>query len=265
MSNEDIARQLISLRLDNEIELKESIKKKLRMVFHELCALGYTGAITPLDFQFNKLNSKEEINRIIDDFVAWLYEQELVVCNETIKEVSDTYDTPIPFLAEDYINDESYEKTLKERIRIYSNRFKYEAEAWIASGLLLGMTTAGLESEFETFMYKPYNNPTFVRASLKKGVKATRLASGGKSYGVGKYVSSISSLVRLARATVADTFRRAQFYSFKEMGITGFYVYRGSSYPCSLCDSMVGFHDFKYAELPPYHNNCVCYAVPLIL
>ena len=133
----------------------------------------------------------------------------------------------------------------------------------IASGLLLDMPMADVESQFAAFMDKPYNNPIFNNASKIKGARATRLLTNGKSYGVGKYVSSISSLIRLARAIAADTFRRAQFYSFRNMGIIGFYVYRGSSYPCSLCDSMVGYHDFVYADLPPYHNNCVCYVVPV--
>ena len=263
MSNEDIAKQLIASRLDYELGLRDDIKEEVIKAFHKLCAIGYSGAVTPLDFQFNKLGNKDEVNAIIDDLVAWLYEEEISTCNNVIEEVSDTYDTPIPFLAEDYINQESYDKTLKERMRLYSNRFKYEAEAWIASGLLLDIPMADVESQFNAFMDKPYNNPIFNIASKIRGAKATRLLSKGKSYGVGKYVSSVSSLMRLARAIVADTFRRAQFYSFRSMGIIGFYVYRGSSYPCSLCDSMVGYHDFIYAELPPYHNNCVCYVVPV--
>ena len=263
MSNEEIAKQLISLRLDHELGLRDDIKDEIVKAFHELCSMGYSGKISPLDFQFSKLGNKDKISDIIDDLVAWLYEEEISVCNEIIEEVSNTYDTPIPFLAEDYINQESYDKTLKERLRLYSNRFKYEAEAWIASGLLLDMPMADVESQFAAFMDKPYNNPIFNKASKIKGARATRLLTNGKSYGVGKYVSSISSLIRLARAIASDTFRRAQFYSFRNMGIIGFYVYRGSSYPCSLCDSMVGYHDFVYADLPPYHNNCVCYVVPV--
>ena len=46
---------------------------------------------------------------------------------------------------------------------------------------------------------------------------------------------------------------------------TQFYlVKRGSSYPCALCDSMRGIHS-GWDELPPYHKNCCCIAIPVTL
>lgn len=43
-------------------------------------------------------------------------------------------------------------------------------------------------------------------------------------------------------------------------GAKGFYSYRGSSYPCSYCDSMVGYHpmaDYQGA----WHPHCKCYFI----
>lgn len=41
------------------------------------------------------------------------------------------------------------------------------------------------------------------------------------------------------------------------------HVFRGSSYPCSLCDSIVamGWQEIDRAVTPPNHRNCVCYCI----
>lgn len=39
---------------------------------------------------------------------------------------------------------------------------------------------------------------------------------------------------------------------------------RGSSYPCSLCDDECGYiHNANIDPMPPFHNHCCCYAIPL--
>jgi len=261
---EQLARELIQLRYENETAFSSKIKDRLSVVFKRLCSIGYSGSYTPFDFQFNKLNSRYEVDMAIMEFSEWLFEQETEISQSMIDSIADTYDVEIPFEAKDIINEKSFGHTTKERNRIYVNRFKYEAEAWIASAIALGMLSSELANHFSMYMTKPYSNPVFSRASALGGFKSTRLRSHGISFGVGRYVSAVSSLTRLARATVANAFRSAQWSAFNSIGAVGFEVFRGSSYPCSLCDSMVGRHPLDFAELPPYHNNCVCYAVPVI-
>lgn len=40
----------------------------------------------------------------------------------------------------------------------------------------------------------------------------------------------------------------------------GFYSYRGSNYPCSLCDSMTGYHPMS-EYMGAWHPHCRCYFI----
>lgn len=263
MTQEEIAKTLITLRYENEIKLSDNIRKRLLEVFKALCALGYSGSLTPYDFQFRRLNSRYEVNRIITELVEWLMAQEKKASRRVIEAVEDAYKVKVDIDADDVYNEDTYGHTTRERARIYANRFKYEAEAWIASALMLGLSQSELANYVAMYAEKPYNNPIFNDAVKTKGFSATRLVSGGISYGVGKSVSAVGSMRRLGRAVLANSFKEAQWRAFMGINAIGFLVYRGSSYPCDICDSMVGFHPMSLDQLPPYHNNCVCYAVPV--
>ena len=52
--------------------------------------------------------------------------------------------------------------------------------------------------------------------------------------------------------------------NYEDEGAEGFYVMRGSTYPCDYCQSYVGFHQIDEAEaFPPQHANCACFAIPV--
>lgn len=263
MNEEELARELINLRYENEIKLSDSIRRKLLSVFKALCALGYSGSLSARDFRFSRLRSRYEVNRIITELVEWLMEQQKKYSQRVIEAVEETYKVKTDLEAEDAYNEESFGHTTKERTRIYANRFKYETEAWIAAGLLLGLSQAELYSNMSMYAEKPYDNPIFNSAVREGGLSAARIASAGVSYGVGRSVSAVGSLRRLGRATITGVFREAQWRAFSGINAIGFIVHRGSSYPCGLCDSMAGFHPMSQSELPPYHSRCVCYAVPV--
>ena len=78
---------------------------------------------------------------------------------------------------------------------------------------------------------------------------------------VGVYIYAYNSLKRAVEDQVART-RQQVFYEIEHKGTTHWLVMRGSRYPCSLCDSMCGITT-KMENLPPFHPNCCCIAVPL--
>ena len=82
------------------------------------------------------------------------------------------------------------------------------------------------------------------------------------NYGVGKYATSYNNLNRLVTDTIARSRQKLFINRENKNGANAWYVQRGSSYPCSLCDSNVGIH-YNSFDLPPYHPNCVCMAIPL--
>lgn len=105
----------------------------------------------------------------------------------------------------------------------------------------------------------PYNNQ-YIKGSFDKGLSATRIETKGISYGVGKSSSAYNLLTSLSRNEIALTWMWWYGKQALKKNATGFYSFRGSSYPCALCDDMVGFHpmqDYRYQ----WHLNCRCYFV----
>ena len=78
---------------------------------------------------------------------------------------------------------------------------------------------------------------------------------------VGIYVYAYNNLKRAVSDQVART-RQRVYYDIQHKQTTQWLVMRGSRYPCSLCDSMCGITT-KPENLPPFHPNCCCFAVPL--
>ena len=137
------------------------------------------------------------------------------------------------------------------------------SDAEIAAALALGIGNTELRTLWMAYRTKPFSNPVFNEAR-RMGLAASKLSGGKISYGAGKYASAENNLVRLQRSTVAQAMRLSDWEIFSRKGAVGYYVGRGSSYPCSLCDSMVGFHHIiDITQMPPYHANCVCWYYPV--
>lgn len=255
--------ELIRKRIQRENSLTKAMKSELLLAFDLLTEAGYSSTLPPQMFRFSNMKNSEKVEKAVTDLVMWLYFNEIEFADKVINDVSATYGVPLSLKSRDFINQQYDGTTNRQRIRMYANRFKFEAEAWVAAGLVLGMTKKALKEAFIQDSNNPYNNPVFRKAVKKGSFVATRLRTKGKSWGVGRYSSAENLLKRLVRHTVADAQRRAVWEAFNKTEVIGFSIHRGSSYPCSLCDSMVGYHPLRYAELPPYHPNCCCYAIPI--
>lgn len=255
--------ELIRKRIQRENSLTRAMRAELLRTFGILADIGYSSSMPPEMFRFSNLKSEKEVKKAVTDLVMWLYFNELEYADKVIKDVVTAYGVAMPLKAGDFLNSPYNGTTNRQRLRIYANRLKYEMESWIAAGLALKLSKDALKEAFSMNSNNPYGNKVFQKAAVKGAFSATRLRTKGKSWGVGNCTSAENLLKRLIRHTVADAQRRAVWLAFSKTGVIGFNVRRGSSYPCSLCDSMVGFHPMRYANMPPYHPNCCCYAVPV--
>lgn len=260
---EQTAARLLRLRIERETQLSRAAKSQMLAAFDILSRIGYASSLPPKMFQFSKLQNETEVQKAVTDLVMWLYFNVVDLADKVIADTAAAYAVPLSLRASGFINQPLGGRTLRQRLRIYARRLLFEIEAWTAAGLLLGLSRQRLRDEFIQNSAHPYSNSLFRRASSIPSVAATRLRRHGKSFGVGQYSSAESSIIRLIRSTVASAHRQAAFQAFRKLGIAGFQVRRGSSYPCSLCDSMVGYHPLRFAELPPYHPNCCCIAIPI--
>ena len=77
--------------------------------------------------------------------------------------------------------------------------------------------------------------------------------------------SNANNVVNMAKNTMAMAWMRNLAVEFQENDdIVGFWVARGSSYDCKICNSQVGFHKKDDLNgLPLYHSHCCCVAIPI--
>lgn len=263
MTSYEMSRAVMERRLEIESDLLHSLRQECHRVIMAIAELGYDNAMDGMSFRLSQCDNIEEIDELLKELRLWIYVNVTRASQDVIDAVERYWSTDEHLVAGECINRKINDKTLKERIGIYGNRLRSETEMWIAAGLLGGYALDRLGREVSAYLTSPYTSQLFLDA-MGKNAASRRLKKGVPHFGTGSITSAVGSLERLGTATVADMMRMAEFLSWgSNDNCVGYQVFRGSSYPCSLCGSMVGFHQKGYEELPPYHSRCVCFAVPV--
>lgn len=157
------------------------------------------------------------------------------------------------------VSDKDNGKTFRQRLAEYVNHWGYEIEATIAGAGLEGIKDENkILSGVKEYLDDPYDNP-WIKDHRGEG-EATRL-NAMPHFGRGKAIASRTALATLATTVVAKGWM--QNWGRLNANKRGYFVFRGSSFPCEVCDAQVGFmHDINdIYGLPPQHPNCVCFTV----
>lgn len=230
------AKEYIRKRISTELRMNLFLDSKLIEAAKEIVSLAYKYNIPPTLFSFDyDTVLSHEVDSIINRLKDELYQEELLYATSTPRESSNVL---IPYILRD-INNSNF----NDRLNLYTNRFKMELEDFIVGGLALGYSA----TKTIDLVMKSYKDP-YVNPNMKE-----RKRSGFSAY---------ARLKLLTRHTIADAWMHADELWMQKNGAIGYMVYRGSSYPCSICDMMVGYHPINDYVLP-VHPNCCCYAVPI--
>ena len=137
-------------------------------------------------------------------------------------------------------------------------------EVAIASGILLNIAEDNLLSSIKESRKKPLLNQ-HIRQAISKGYPIMSRLKIPETYGVGHTNSSFTALDNLTNYAIAEGWMDYFAMIAKENGAVGFMSFRGSNYPCQLCDDETTyFHIFDNDDpVPPYHAHCCCYMVPV--
>ena len=246
------AKDFLLLRIKAEVSARNNIENYMVEAAREIVAISAKYNIPPRLFRFS---ANDSLRKEVDAVVAKL-KGDIIDATERIA-VYDREDDRDAILA--WLNGKQYGKTFKERLAEYANRYKFELEAAIAAGLFLNKSEEAILSAIRKSLASPYNNPD-IKASFGKGLVATRIETKGISYGVGHSNSAYNSLTTLSRNEIASAWMNWYGEQAVKNGATGFYSFRGSSYPCGTCDNMVGYHPIS-DYFGHYHPNCRCYFV----
>lgn len=246
-SDIEAAKAYLRQRLDAELSMTRNLEVVMNETAEKIVKLCYSAGVNPQSFHFSDLSVKaqKEINALI----GWL--QETIDDYFLTLAIADHQETKDEVL--DVVLAENYGLTFDERLNDYCKKYKNELLLLIGAGLFLGITESALIRSLKENIRHPYANQL-----LADGIDAPI------TYGRGHTNSMFTAISTLTRFGIARAWMESQYLQNLKDGCLGWYVSRGSSYPCDLCDSYVGFH-IDESELPPYHANCCCYAVPIYL
>lgn len=247
------AKAFILRRVEAEISMQKHLDDALIAAAKEIIAISYKYKIKASLFSFS---TNENLKKEVDAVIAKLREQ-IYEYTETLSIIVEK-EKDEDIIA--FINGETYGHTLKERIDTYTRRYKYELEAFVASGLLQNLSVEKLLSSIRANLSAPYNNDLFRNSVIRGGMAATRIKSNGITYGQGHSNSARNLLNTLTRNTIAGAWMWVYGEIAKDKGAIGFYSNRGSTYQCNMCDEQVGYHPIE--EYRGYwHINCRCFFI----
>lgn len=169
---------------------------------------------------------------------------------------------------------------LRDTLEGYLYRYLYDLEASIASYKLamennIKLTKSWVITQIKSIIKAVYTSP-YVRSAMSANNISQMQAKYLRTKGVhrdnvplpivGSSNSNANNVVNMALTTLRMAWMREQLIGMQEKGALGYVQLRGSSYPCSICDSEVGVHTGTLEDMinDPYpHPSCQCYRVPL--
>ena len=156
---------------------------------------------------------------------------------------------------DEYIGGNIFGETFTVRNKRYLSNFAEDIVKMIKAGAILGYSDDKILSAVRTGYKDLYATSIITKAQSKD------INIANPSYGRGFYRSSYQNVMRNVRHTIALAWGRAEQEYGEKNGAIGFRVFRGSSYPCAICDDECAYVHKVGEMVVPVHANCRCYIV----
>ncbi len=242
----EAAKDFLRKRLESEQSMSADVERLL-----------YTYAGYLLSALFSD-SSDEDLELLIQDLI----EQLLADCELlAVDEREDKRDAILLYMLGERNGD-----TLEGRVNKRCHTLFNEVFAVYTAGKLLGWDENSLLSSVKANFEHPWQNEVLVavREKISRGEIDADIEDFEEAhYGKGVEISSLGALQTMLGYAIADAWTWWQYEDSKEKGAKGYFVVRGSSYPCDICQSAAdSFHPIDDTEhIVPLHRHCVCYIV----
>lgn len=232
----------------------------------EIVTICYKYNVDPQKFAINSQYNEQmmdEIAEVMDnleeEIMDYIYEYSLSVLDGSEDEKRNILAAWIALLGRGNRN-------LQDTLDGYLYKTMKDWEAAIAALRFANIAMATAVTKVKAHLHSIYTMPE-VRATFANAddFNATFIRSRGVHQGgVGVSNNGSINVTNMAKLTLQMAWMKEKSLEQEEDGAAGYYVLRGSSYPCETCDSMVGFHKMDDIEgYPPYHGHCCCYVIPI--
>lgn len=197
----------------------------------------------------------------VELLVLDLIEEIMSDCVLLAQDEHDRKDLILAYISRDIAGD-----NLNGRIEKRVRTFAAEVTAVYGAGKILTHSYDYMLSSIKEYRHDPWNNPILVEAREMRDSGMMQFPGvyiDEPHYGQGVAISSLAALDMITENAIAEGWMYWQYLDEKDNGAKGYFVERGSSYPCEECDSHTGifYHISDKDNIPPYHPHCVCFVV----
>ena len=241
----EAAKEFLRRRIENELSMKRDVDDLLNDYAEKLLMMLFRDA------------PDVDINALIDELCFQLLED----CKLLPVDEHDRGEDVLLYMLGERNGD-----TLEGRISKRCHTFFDEVFAVYLGGKLLGLDMQSLLSSIRANFKHPWQNEVLVavREKIQRGDLAGNIGDFEEPhFGHGVEISSMGALETLTGYAIADAWMWWGYEDALARGAKGYYVQRGSSYPCDECQSHVGiFYPIGDEDnRPQYHRNCCCYVI----
>lgn len=259
----EAARDYLRRRIENEVSMTQDVERLLDE--YAVLLVGFIYDISSNISSLSDITESEDFRLLADDLVSRLLEDCYLLA---VDEHNDMRTDIMEFVGREWKDD-----TLEGRIHSRVLTFFDEVCAICIAGIALGVGRGVVESSISVNKKHPWQNPVLSMAHEK--INAGDAAFLGfamsldisldyfeeRHYGQGVPISSLTALTDITVFAIAEGWGYYDYMTHKK-GSRGYFVVRGSSYPCDECESHVGYHPIGDEEnLPMYHNHCRCMTI----
>lgn len=245
----------------------DGLKNIIKQYLSELIdiSLQYSRLGKSFQFEANR-NLEESINEIIAQLRTDIFNYIYLQCEEADKIAQESngvkVDNSEALLV--FLSTKIADMTLENRIEVHVLKMRSEIEAYVAAGINKGLNRNQILSAYMFNIKKPYLAPLLLEAFKEKGFKAERIVSKGITFGKGKYIAAFNDLKRTSRDSIFGAYGQMQQRIWElDNEYIGWTTYRGSTFPCTVCDLEVGRIHPKTEQYYGYHVGCVCIPIPV--
>lgn len=148
-----------------------------------------------------------------------------------------------------------------EAAEAYTEKLAREAEITALWALLNGKTENDAVKEWKKAMTRSFPTTAMAKDIKEVARLGKRWRQHRRETPKGAMTSAARGLAEMTSYLVSAVWMQ---FLYATAGTHTFYVMRGSSYPCGICQEQVGLHTGE-ETLPPYHKRCCCIAIPIII
>lgn len=157
-----------------------------------------------------------------------------------------------------FINESHDGLTFENRVEEYADRLFSDFEKLSLAIAYSSFGSKPRSQIMQEAIVGMYNYGSIVYLAIENGANITI-----PKYGRGISKDAATQILNSIENMVNASWGYAQWDNALRHGAKGYIYYRGSSYPCQVCQEQVGYHriEDEFFSAPPMHARCVCFVV----